>query len=75
MTNKTYDTLKWIAATAIPAVTTLWLAIAGIWGLPFAVPIGATLAAADLFLGTLLGITSVAYAKMQAPDVTKNTEP
>ena len=63
MTNKTYDTLNWIAATAIPAVTTLWLAIAGIWGLPFAVPIGATLAAIDLFLGTLLGITSAAYAK------------
>jgi len=72
MTNNTYNNLKWIAATALPALTTLWLAIAGIWGLPFAVPIGATLAAIDLFLGTLLGIASVAYAK--TVDVTKKIE-
>jgi len=63
MTNKTYDTLKFIAATALPAVTTLWLTVAGIWGLPYAVPIGATMAAIDLFLGTLLGIEAAKYAK------------
>ena len=71
MTNKTYDVLKFIAATALPAVTTLWLAIAGIWGLPYAVPIGATMAAIDLFMGTLLGIESAKYAKTQPPPTEK----
>lgn len=63
MSNSTYNALKWIALTGLPAVNMFWLAIAGIWGLPFAVPIGATLAAIDLFMGTLLGVASAAYAK------------
>ena len=67
MTNATYNVLKWIASTGIPAITTLWLTIASIWGLPFAVPIGATMAAIDLFLGTLIGIASITYAKTQEP--------
>lgn len=71
MSNSTYNTLKFIAATALPTVTTLWLAVAGIWGLPLAVPIGATLAAIDLALGTLLGVASAAYAKTQDPPAEK----
>lgn len=63
MNNKVYDVLKWIALVALPAVTTLWLALASIWGFPYAEAIGATLAAITAFLGTLLGISSVQYAK------------
>lgn len=63
MNNKVYDILKWIALVALPAVTTLWLALASIWGFPYAEAIGATLAAITAFLGTLLGISSVQYAK------------
>lgn len=65
MTNTTYNRLKWIALTGLPALTTLWLAIAGIWGLPLAVPIGATLAAIDLFLGSVLNKVSAEYAKTE----------
>lgn len=63
MNNKVYDTLKWIALVALPAITTLWLTLANIWGFPYAEAIGATLAAVTTFLGTLLGISSVQYAK------------
>ena len=61
--SKVYDVLKWIALVALPATTTLWLALASIWGFPYAEAIGATLAAITAFLGALLGASSVQYAK------------
>ena len=63
MTNKVYDVLKWIALVALPAITALWLALANIWGFPYAEAIGATLAAVTTFLGALLGISSIQYNK------------
>ncbi len=65
LNDKTYTILKWIALTGLPALETFWLAIAGIWGIPLAVPIGATVAAIDLFLGALLGASTAAYNKAQ----------
>jgi hypothetical protein len=61
--SKVYDALKWIALVVLPATTTLWLALASIWGWPYAEAIGATLAAITAFLGALLGVSSVQYAK------------
>ena len=61
--SKVYDVLKWIALVVLPATTTLWLALASIWGWPYAEAIGATLAAITAFLGALLGVSSVQYAK------------
>lgn len=63
MNNKTYDVLKWIATVGLPAITALWLTIGHIWNLPYVEPIGATMAAITTFLGTLLGISSLNYAK------------
>lgn len=62
MSNKLYDILKWVTMVCLPAVTTLWLTLASIWQFPFAEPIGATLGAVTVFLGTLLGISSIKYA-------------
>lgn len=61
MSNKTYDILKWIVTIFLPALTTLWLTLAGIWGFPYAEAIGATLGAITVFLGALLGIESIKY--------------
>lgn len=61
MNNKTYDVLKWVVMVCLPAVTTLWLTLASIWNFPYAEPIGATLGAVTVFLGALLGISSVKY--------------
>ncbi len=63
MNNKVYDILKWVTMVALPATTALWLALANIWGFPYAEAIGATLAAVTTFLGALLGISSIQYAK------------
>lgn len=61
LSNKVYDVLKYITTIGLPAVTTLWLTLASIWGFPFAEPIGATLGAVTVFLGALLGISSAKY--------------
>jgi len=61
MSNKTYDVLKWVAQILLPAVATLYFAIAKIWGLPFAEEIVGTIAAVDTFLGALLGISTKKY--------------
>lgn len=62
--SKVYDVLKWIATVVLPAITMLWLAIAKIWGIPYEVEIGATLAAITTFMGALLGISSIQYKKI-----------
>lgn len=61
--SKIYDTLKWIALVALPALTAFWLTLANIWGFPYAEAIGATMAAVTTFLGAILGISSIQYQK------------
>lgn len=63
LTNKTYDALKWIAQILLPALATLYFAIAAIWGLPAAEQVVGTIAAVDAFLGVLLGISAKGYVQ------------
>ena len=63
MNDKVYDILKWIAMIALPAVGTLYFALAGIWGLPYGEEIVGTITAIDTFLGALLGVASATYHK------------
>lgn len=63
MSNKTYDVLKWIAMVVIPALGTLYFALAGIWGLPYGEQVVGTLTAIDAFLGMTIGISSAQYKK------------
>ena len=66
MSNKTYDILKWIAMVCLPAIGTLYFALAGIWGFPYGEEIVGTITAVDTFLGVLLGISSAQYNKKSA---------
>ena len=63
MSNKVYDILKWIAQILLPALGTLYFALAGIWNFPYAEAIVGTVTAVDTFLGVLLGISSMSYNK------------
>jgi hypothetical protein len=63
MNNKVYDVLKWIAQILLPALGTLYFALAGIWNFPYAEAIVGTITAVDTFLGVLLGISSINYNK------------
>ena len=63
LNDKVYDVLKWVALVVLPAIATLYTALAGVWGLPYAQEIPATITAVDLFLGALLGVSTVQYNK------------
>ena len=68
LSNKTYDVLKWIAQLLLPALGTLYFALAGIWGFPYGEQIVGTITAVDTFLGVILGISTIQYNKNQPPD-------
>lgn len=61
ISNKWYDILKYIAQVVLPAIGTLYFALASIWGLPYGEQVVGTITAVDAFLGTLLMISSDAY--------------
>lgn len=63
MNNKTYDVLKWIAQYLLPALATLYFAIAQVWRLPYGEQIVGTITAIDTFLGVILGINTAQYNK------------
>ena len=63
MSNKVYDVLKFIAQIVLPAIGTLYFALARIWNFPFAEEIVGTITAIDAFLGALLGISTIEYNK------------
>ena len=61
MSNRTYDTLKYIAQVCLPAIGTLYFALSSIWGLPYGEEIVGTITAVDAFLGAVLMISSANY--------------
>lgn len=63
ISNKVYDILKWIAQILLPAIATLYFALAQIWGFPYGEEIVGTISAIDAFLGVCLGISTAQYNK------------
>ena len=71
MSNRMYDILKFVAQILLPAIGTLYFALARIWNFPYAEEIVGTITAVDAFLGALLGISSMQYKnneQLQPPD-------
>lgn len=63
ISNKAYDVMKWIAQYFLPALGTLYFALASIWGLPYGEQVVGTVTAIDTFLGVILGISTMQYNK------------
>ena len=61
LSNETYDTCKWVAQIALPALGTFYFALCTIWGFPFGEQVLGTITALDVFLGTLLQLSSDSY--------------
>lgn len=70
LNNKVYDTLKWFAQYFLPALGTLYFALASIWGLPYGEQIVGTITAVDTFIGVILGISTIQYNK-DSTDIAK----
>lgn len=63
MSNKCYDILKYIAQIVLPALATLYFALAKIWNFPYGAEVVGTISAIDAFLGALLQISTNQYNK------------
>jgi hypothetical protein len=63
MNNKLYDFLKWVAILFLPALSTLIAVTFQIWNLPYGSEISQTITALGVFLGAILGISSIQYKK------------
>ena len=61
MSDKLYDILAIIGRLILPALGTLYFALAKIWNLPLAEEIVGTIAAVTTFLNAVLRIQSNAY--------------
>lgn len=61
MSNRLYDTLKWIAQVFLPALITLWGVIGTACDIPYTDVITTVAIGVDTFLGSILGISSRAY--------------
>ena len=59
--DRVYDTLKWVAIIVMPALATFIVGLGGIWSIPFAGQLAATVTAVGVLLGALLGLSSVKY--------------
>lgn len=63
LSNKVYDVLKWAALYLLPALGTLYFAMAGIWEWPYGEQIVGSITAVDTFLGVILGLSNAKYKK------------
>lgn len=59
--DKIYNVLKWVVIIVLPAVATLYAALAPLWGWGYADEIVTTITAVDTFLGAVLCISTVQY--------------
>ena len=60
--DRVYDVIKFIVTVVMPALTVLYVGLAGIWGFPYADEIARTEAVIYTFLCAVIGI-STATAK------------
>lgn len=65
--NNVYDILKFVAQVALPALATLYFALAEIWGFPYPDQIMGTIMALDAFLGIVLGLSAKVYYSAGKP--------
>ena len=61
LSGASYDFLKKVAQIYLPALGTLYYALAQIWHLPRVEEINGTILAIDTFLGLVLGLSSSTY--------------
>jgi hypothetical protein len=61
LNDKTYNVLKHVASTGLPALGTLYFGLSQIWHLPDTTEVVATIAAVNTALGALLGYSTVTY--------------
>lgn len=54
-----YDAIKYIVTIILPAVSVLYVGLAGIWGFPYADEVSRTIAVVYTFLCAVMGISGL----------------
>ena len=65
MSNRMYDILKWVAILFLPALAILIKTVFAIWQIPYGEKISSTIIALQVFLGAILGVSTLNYNKEQ----------
>ena len=61
--DKLYDVLKWVVMIVLPALSTAYVGLAGVWGWPLADEVAKSCSVVCVLLGALLGISTAEYNK------------
>lgn len=61
LSARSYDALKFLAQIGLPALGSLYFALAAIWGLPNSGQVVGTVTVVDGLLGALLGLSTASY--------------
>ena len=63
LSNRVFDILKWVAILFLPALAILIRTVFAIWQIPYGEQISATIIALQVFLGAILGVSTLNYNK------------
>lgn len=63
MNNKVYDVLKWLVVVVLPACSVLYAGLAKAWGFGYVTEVVTTITAIELFIGSLIGVSTASYNK------------
>lgn len=66
LSNKAFDVLKWVAILFLPALAILIRTVFAIWSIPYGEEISSTIVALQVFLGAILGVSTLNYNKEAA---------
>lgn len=66
LNDQQYDVAKFLTVVVLPAIGTLYFALAQIWGLPAGEQVLGTILAIEAFLGVVLNISTNQYQKSDA---------
>ena len=66
LSNKLFDVLKWVAILFLPALAILIRTVFAIWKIPYGEEISSTIVALQVFLGAILGVSTLNYNKESA---------
>ena len=63
LSNRVFDILKWVAILFLPALAILIRTVFAIWKIPYGEEISSTVVALQVFLGAILGVSTLNYNK------------
>lgn len=66
LSNRAFDILKWVAILFLPALAILIRTVFAIWSIPYGEEISSTIVALQVFLGAILGLSTLNYNKEAA---------